>query len=464
MAGMDSAKEWWEGLPPERKRIAIICGLAGAVIGTGLIVDSSTTPPQRAAAVTQDVSQMSVVAPGVTDNSAQAIAAEVNALSRKLGENERDQGLLASQSDETRRLADELKAKQEELSQLDKSVDQVRQELVLMKSGLADPAAPLAAKIELPALDPSPSMAMPDISAPAMAPVQQPKRRLRIIDARSDSSGSSGGFGAGGIGMGDVNNGLNGVASAIAHDVTPAGQVVVTPGGSAGQVSNAGTVAQDTAAAPATFIPAGSIIEGVLLNGMDAPTSGVANKNPVPALLRVAKEAILPNRFRENVRECFVIVAGEGELSSERVKMRSETISCVRVDGGIIEAAIDGYVTGEDGKVGMRGRLVSKQGSILAKTFVSGLASGIAQVMTPQSVPQLSLSTSGTYQTVQPNLGDAGQAGLYQGLSQSANQLSKFWLDMAQQMFPVLEVDAGRKATLILVRGTYLSLKPRGEM
>jgi conjugal transfer pilus assembly protein TraB len=34
----------------------------------------------------------------------------------------------------------------------------------------------------------------------------------------------------------------------------------------------------------------------------------------------------------------------------------------VCTDGGAIEAPIDAYATGEDGKVGVRGRVVSKQG------------------------------------------------------------------------------------------------------
>ena len=70
------------------------------------------------------------------------------------------------------------------------------------------------------------------------------------------------------------------------------------------------------------FIPAGSILTGVLLNGLDAPTGKKAKKEPMPVLFRIKKEAILPNRFHADVRECFLLAAGFGDLSAERAYFR----------------------------------------------------------------------------------------------------------------------------------------------
>jgi conjugal transfer pilus assembly protein TraB len=84
----------------------------------------------------------------------------------------------------------------------------------------------------------------------------------------------------------------------------------------------------------ALFVPAGAILSGVLLNGLDAPTGQGARNDPTPALLRIKRDAILPKRFRADVRECFVIVGGFGDLGSERALLRSETLTCVRTDGG----------------------------------------------------------------------------------------------------------------------------------
>lgn len=208
---------------------------------------------------------------------------------------------------------------------------------------------------------------------------------------------------------------------------------------------------------PKVFLPAGSNFEVSLLNGMDAPTSGVAQKNPVPAIMRVRTDAILPNRYKYDVKECFVVVSGYGELASERANMQTTALSCVKNNGAVIEARIEGYVVGEDGKVGMRGRVVTKQGALLAKSFAAGFLSGIANVMSPLAVPQLNTMPGSTVQYQNPNLSALGTAGVAQGVTQSGQMLAQFYLQMAKEMFPVVEIDAGRKATIMLLKGVELN-------
>lgn len=60
-------------------------------------------------------------------------------------------------------------------------------------------------------------------------------------------------------------------------------------------------------------LPAGSILSGVLVTGMDAPTGKQAQRDPFPSLIRIKNEAILPNRFRADFRECFLIAGGWGD-------------------------------------------------------------------------------------------------------------------------------------------------------
>lgn len=211
------------------------------------------------------------------------------------------------------------------------------------------------------------------------------------------------------------------------------------------------------------ILTAGSILEGILLSGMDAPTSAAAKKTPYPALIRIKKEAILPNYYRQNVRECFVVVSGFGELSSERANLRTERLSCVRTDGAVIESEISGYVTGEDGKVGLRGRLVTKQGALIAKSLAAGTLAGFGEAVQPQAIPQLSLSSDSTQSFQRPDLKMAAESGVYRGISEAAGAVSQFYLEMAKEMVPVIEVDAGRKVNIILVKGVNLSLSTVGS-
>lgn len=211
------------------------------------------------------------------------------------------------------------------------------------------------------------------------------------------------------------------------------------------------------------FLPAGSILTGVLINGMDAPTARGARRDPFPSTLRIQKEAILPNRFRADVRECFAIISGYGDLSSERAYLRGETISCVRNDGGVIEARLDSYAVGEDGKAGVRGRLVSKQGQIIAKSMLAGFLSGVSDAFDVNPVPVLSTSPGSSVQYQQVFSQDMFQGAAVKGASKALDRIAQFYIEMAENIFPVIEVDAGRQIDLIISRGTKLQIRSGGK-
>ncbi|MCB5162645.1 TraB/VirB10 family protein [Marinomonas algarum] len=207
-----------------------------------------------------------------------------------------------------------------------------------------------------------------------------------------------------------------------------------------------------------TFMPAGSIVTGVLLNGMDAPTAQGARQDPFPATIRIQKEAVLPNRFRADIRECFVIVSGYGDLSSERAYLRGETLSCVKDNGDVIETSFDSYVVGEDGKAGIRGRLVSKQGQIIAKSLMAGFLSGASEAFDVDVVPALNLTgESVEYQNNPSSSLLKGAAA--KGASTALDRVAQFYIDMAEGIFPVIEIDAGRQVEIIVTKGSLLKVR-----
>lgn len=215
------------------------------------------------------------------------------------------------------------------------------------------------------------------------------------------------------------------------------------------------------------FLPAGSILSGALITGMDAPTGQGARKEPFPALLRIKKEAILPNRFRADIKECFLIASGFGDLSSERAYLRAEVISCVREDGGVIETKLDAYAAGEDGKAGVRGRLVSKQGQILARSLMAGFMQGVSEAFSVKSVPTInvrdinSTNSNKTYSPVMEQAfnGEALQGAAISGTGKALERIADFYLEMAESLYPVIEVDALREIDFIVKRGQTLKLQ-----
>ena len=205
---------------------------------------------------------------------------------------------------------------------------------------------------------------------------------------------------------------------------------------------------------PKIFIPAGTMLTGVLITGLDAPTGREAASKPIPLLVRIKEDAVLPNEYSADYKECFIVASGTGDLSSERAYIRGETLSCVADNGGVIQAHLEMWGTGEDGKAGMRGTLVSKQGSAMAKAILAGFAGGIGQAFTPQQ--QTVISSGGSGFTSVP-LGTAGRMAVGGGVSSAAQEIAQFYVKMADSEFPVIEVSAGRPVTFIVEKGAELS-------
>ena len=203
-----------------------------------------------------------------------------------------------------------------------------------------------------------------------------------------------------------------------------------------------------------TFLPV-SFTRGTLLGGLDAPTGGQSQSNPHPVLIRLSDNSVLPNRFRGEYRDCFVIAAGYGDISSERAYLRTENLSCVRADGATLEVKIQGSVYGEDGKVGMRGRLVTKQGQMLANALLAGVVSGIGQGLATSST---TYSTSALGTIASASGGEAYKAGLGTGVGKALDRLAQYYIKLAENTFPVIEVDAGREIDVVITKGVRIDV------
>lgn len=203
-----------------------------------------------------------------------------------------------------------------------------------------------------------------------------------------------------------------------------------------------------------TFLPV-SFTRGTLLGGLDAPTGGQSQSNPHPVLIRLSDNSVLPNRFRGEYRDCFVIAAGYGDISSERAYLRTENLSCVRADGAALEVRIQGSVYGEDGKVGMRGRLVTKQGQMLANALLAGVVSGIGQGLATSST---NVSTSALGAIASASGADAYRAGLGTGVGRALDRLAQYYIKLAENTFPVIEVDAGREIDVVITKGVRIDV------
>ncbi|WP_205747782.1 TraB/VirB10 family protein [Desulforhopalus sp. IMCC35007] len=200
-----------------------------------------------------------------------------------------------------------------------------------------------------------------------------------------------------------------------------------------------------------------SFMEAKLLTGFDASTSGKGTNNPEPLLLRIQTPAVLPNDIKANLAGCFVIAEAVGRLDKERADVRLVSLSCLSNEGkAIIDTQVKGFVTDSDSKVGLSGRVVSRMGAATARTIVAGFFGGMGDMLKSSATTQ-STSALGTTTSI-----DSGQVAKYSiggGLSEGAASLHDFYLSLAKQATPVIEVGASKKITVVISEGRELEIR-----
>lgn len=212
----------------------------------------------------------------------------------------------------------------------------------------------------------------------------------------------------------------------------------------------------------AGFLPAGSFIAGVAIHGFEAGASEYTRSNPQPVIMRLDGNAITPGDGKYRLDACSAIGNSYGDLSTERAYVRISRVSCMDVKRGLVlEAAVEGFVVDSDGTQGLRGTVVRRNGQVIAKGLIAGIAEGVAGVAgvaaqaSAQSVTTPITGATGVSST-NIDVGLLGEAGAFGGIRNSAQMMSEYFINEAQQIFPAIQVPTGRKVTVVFLRGTAL--------
>jgi len=202
-------------------------------------------------------------------------------------------------------------------------------------------------------------------------------------------------------------------------------------------------------------IPAGAFATAVLLGGVDASTSISSSSDPRPVLLRVTDAGTLPRKFKSDLKDCHVLASSYGDISSERVFMRLEKLTCTeRKTGEISETVVSGYVAGEDGRAGVRGVLADRAGDMMRNALVGGFFSGMGQFLTQAQNPMTFTPVAPFGQTNPLSHEQLLKAGAGRGASTALERYADFYIKRAEQMQPVLQVAAGRQVNIVFTEGT----------
>lgn len=211
---------------------------------------------------------------------------------------------------------------------------------------------------------------------------------------------------------------------------------------------------------PDNYVPAGTFVQGVVIEGADASTAVTAQSNPEPMLIRLTANGTLPNRHHSHLKDCVVTAAASGDISSERGKIRTERMSCVAPNGEVIDLSVEGNVAGSDGKNGIRGNLREGGGQYAARAFGAGFLQGVSEGFA-QNYTINSVSPQGNVETI--NSGKILQYGGAKGSSKAMDKLADYNIKRAEQFQPVVQLSAGSVVDVVFLKGFYLDGKTHDE-
>lgn len=206
------------------------------------------------------------------------------------------------------------------------------------------------------------------------------------------------------------------------------------------------------------------LAKATLHTGFRAPTLEVGEKNMQPVLMSVDSSVIAANDTLMDIQECTVLGTSKGNLNSERAEIRLAELNCVvqykNGKKGKITEPINGWVYGEDGIFGLKGRLVSGEGKILKAalpiTLIQSLIGALSQSQGLAQVTVPGLGASGLAATTSSGtdlLTQGAATGFGRGANQALNQVVSYYMSMLKELNPSIEILGGRNNLTILFKG-----------
>ena len=207
---------------------------------------------------------------------------------------------------------------------------------------------------------------------------------------------------------------------------------------------------------PMDYVPAGTFAKAIVLEGADTDAGANGQSNTSPMLFRIIGNGILPNHHHSHLKGCVVTAAAYGDISNERGIIRLQRLSCTYAGGQIVDVPVKGTVAGPGGKNGVRGIKVLRSDSMLKMAGLSGILSGIGGGLS-QQYTTTSVSPLGNTTSVNPS-----QTFLYggaNGVNTAFSKLADYYMKLANQYHPIIQVNAGTVVDVVFEQGFYFGGK-----
>jgi conjugal transfer pilus assembly protein TraB len=209
------------------------------------------------------------------------------------------------------------------------------------------------------------------------------------------------------------------------------------------------------------YLPPNSIAKAKVIVGVDASAGVNSQSDPLPVVLRITGPARSVYRdgklLTTRIEGCLINGAARGDLSSEKVYVKLQRMTCPQANGRYAVSDVKGFIA-FGGKTGVRGRVVSREGSLATQAFLAGLVGGFGRGFSTNANSVFSGATNVITGGKRDKLSgsEIAQGGLGQGVSEAGDMVSKYLIERAEQYQPVVEMPTGIDVEIVFLEGVFI--------
>lgn len=208
------------------------------------------------------------------------------------------------------------------------------------------------------------------------------------------------------------------------------------------------------------YLPPNSYAPARVIVGVDASAGVASQTDPLPVVLRItgpARSVVKDGKLlTTRIQGCVVNGAARGDLSSEKVYVKLAKMTCDQPGGRVAVSEVKGFISFA-GKTGVRGRVVSREGSLVSQALIAGIVGGFGRGFSANAnsvFSGLTAGADGRREKLSP--GDIVQGGFGQGVGDAADTVSKYLIERAEQYQPVIEMPTGIDVEIVFLDGVYV--------
>jgi conjugal transfer pilus assembly protein TraB len=207
------------------------------------------------------------------------------------------------------------------------------------------------------------------------------------------------------------------------------------------------------------YLPPNSYAPATVIVGVDASTGVASQSDPLPVVLRItgpARSVMRGNKLlTTDITGCLVNGAARGDLSAEKVYVKLVRMTCAQPGGRFAVSEVKGFISFA-GKSGVRGRVVSREGSLVSQALLAGIVGGFGRGFSANAngIFTGQVGANGQREALSPP--DILAGGFGQGAGEAADPVSRYLIERAEQYQPVVEMPTGIEVEIVFLDGVHV--------